>query len=162
MKNFIFISIIIYSVALISCSKADNARLKFSGPKKISRYQWIKADSLSGEFNNVIYDIDTLGKVILWDNASDTYNDAYFYTSIFPAGFGFKGVGLNNMAIGWYVDADKYKSLTFFSEPNPGNVFYITYALDKKVNGKIVLTGVFTSNQDTFKEIIELTPISED
>ncbi len=162
MKILLYITITIYTITLFSCSKADNITSKYAGPKNISRYQWIKADSISGEFNHTIYDIDTLGKVILWDNSSDTYNNAYFYTSIMPAGFGLNNVGTGYQSVGWYVDGVEAKSLTFFSEPNPGHVNYCIYTLNKKLNGKLILEAVFGSGTNMYKEIIELTPLSED
>ena len=162
MRTINIIGISLLFLILFSCSKEDNIRQKYAGPKKISHYQWIKADTISGEFTQIIYDMDTLGEVILWDNSSDTYNNAYFYTSVLPAGFGMSGVGAGGGAIGWYMEAHEEKSLTFFSEPNAGNVQYCTYTLKKRMNGKIILEAVFGSGTALYKEIIELTPISED
>lgn len=96
---------------------------------------------------------------ILWDNSSDTYNNAYFYTKALPTGFKTNGVG---GGIGWYIDAEEEKSLTFFSEPNPGRVYYCIYTLQKKLNGVMILEAVFGSGKNLYKEIIELSPLSED
>lgn len=149
--------IAIFSLVLSSCIKQDNVHQAYAGPKKITKYQYYKADT-NGVFSKLIYDIDTMGTVILWDNASDTYNDAWFKFTVLPAGFGLRGVGTGGRSIGWYIDVDTKKTLSFFSEPNPGNVFFATYALEKK-GKKITLTGVFDAGQNTYKEIIELTEV---
>lgn len=162
MRKLQLLTIIVSLIALFSCSKADNTMQKYAGPKKISRYQWIKADTLTGEFSQIIYDTDTMGRVILWDNASDTYNNANFFITMRPQGFINYSVGSGGEGIGWYADTKEGKSLTFFSEPNPGHVNYCIYTLNKKMNGKIILEAVFGSGKNLFKEIIELTPISED
>lgn len=151
----IIILITIFGLFISSCVKQDNVHQAYAGPKKITKYQYYKADT-NGVFSKLIYDIDTLGTVILWDNASDTYNDAWFKFTSLPAGFNLRGVGTGSRSIGWYIDAERKKTLTFFSEPNAGNVYFATYALEKK-GKKITLTGVFDAGQNSYKEIIELT-----
>lgn len=156
--KLVVLSIVVFFT--YSCSKEDNIHQKFAGPKLISRYQWIKADTTTGEFTQTIYDMDTMGRVILWDNASDAYNNARFYVNSLPAGFKLNNVGAMDEPIAWYADGKEGKTLTFFSEPNPGNVSYSIYSLKKKIGGKLILEAVYGyDKKNMYKEVIELSPL---
>ncbi len=158
------ISILILGALFIfwgACKTETSLRQNFSGPRKLSRYQWIKQDSISGNFNKVIYDIDTLGSVIFWDNGSDTYNNIDFKLKAYPVSWGtsFEKLTTSGAAILWYADFQEAKSFSFFTIPK-GTDFIrrVTYTVDKR-GKKLVLIGVLTDGKNLFKEILELDEI---
>ncbi len=158
MKNFK--TIILFSllfVFLSACEKEGRLRNKYAGPKKVSLYQWIKQDA-DGNFTEKVYDIDTLGDILMWDNGSDFYNDAHLYLKSLPVSWGLNGVG---GTVGWYCDWNDGETLSFFSEPNKGNIYYVTYTIKSNINGKITLEGVFPQGNSIYKEVIELEKIRD-
>ena len=147
----------------LSSCKEGELRQSMAGPKKITRYQWIKMDN-NGNFTQVIYDTADLAEVLLWDNATDGKNTVGYYGKAFPASWAktMNGVGAYGDVIYWYSDYDENESFTFFSVPEASFVSTqrATYSLKTKMNGVIVLTGVFGKSGNTYKEVIELTPIA--
>lgn len=154
---------LVFMLFLLGSCKEKNLRHSMAGPKKMTRYQWIQMDA-SGNFTKVLYDTADLAEVLLWDNFTDGYNTAGYYGKAFPASWAksMNGVGARGEAIYWYSDYDENESFTFFSEPTTAFVSTqrATYSLKKKLSGVIELTGVFASGGNTYKEVIELTPIA--
>lgn len=161
MKTRYLVQTIVLFMVFLSACKTENAlRQNFSGPRKISRYQWIKQDSVSGDFNKTIYDIDTLGTIIFWDNSSDTYNALDFKVKAYPASWRLEKLTSSGAAILWYADWREAKSFSFFTIPNGVDfVRRVTYTIDKR-GDKLRLIGVFFDGKSYFKEIIELEEIS--
>ncbi len=162
MKIKLLVQTYLLCVILLGACKTENAlRQNFSGPRKISRYQWLKQDSVSGDFNKTIYDIDTLGTIVFWDNASDTYNDLDFKVKAYPVSWGssFQKLVNSGAAIKWYADWKEAKSFSFFTIPTGTDfVRRVTYTVDKR-GKKLVLIGAFSDGKNYFKEVLELEEI---
>jgi len=158
MKKTILYSLLLSAICLISCSKESRLRNKYAGPKTISRYQLFIADSVSQEFTKKIYDIDTMGDILLWDNNSDLYNNTTLYLKVAPTSWGVNGVGGE---VGWYCDWAEGKSFTFFSEFVKGRILSVTYTIKSNIGGKMTLECVFPLGKNIYKEIIELKKTGE-
>ena len=165
-RKYIFgltlLTMILMFLTLESC-KERSLRHSMAGPKKMTRYQWVQMDG-TGNFTKVLYDTTDLAEVLLWDNSTDGKNAAGYYGKAYPASWAktINGVGAGGEAVFWYSDYDENESFTFFSEPKAAftSTKRATYSLKKKLNGVIELTGVFASGGNTYKEVIELTPIA--
>ncbi len=154
-------ALLIVLVTLGACKTENGLRQNFSGPRKISRYQWIKQDSVSGDFNKTIYDLDTLGSIIFWDNSSDTYNQIDFKVKAYPVSWGnsFQKLTSSGAGILWYADWKEAKSFSFFTIPTGTDfVRRVTYTVDKR-GKKLVLIGVFSDGKNYYKEVLELEEI---
>jgi hypothetical protein len=155
-------TVLLFLVFLSACKTENALRQNFSGPRKISRYQWIKQDSASGDFNKTIYDIDTLGTIIFWDNSSDTYNQLDFKVKAYPVSWGnsFQKLTSSGAAILWYADWKEAKSFSFFTIPTGVDfVRRVTYTIDKR-GDKLRLIGVFSDGKSLYKEILELEAVA--
>ena len=155
-------TIIGLSLLLGACKTETSLRQNFSGPRKVTRYQWIKQDSASGEFNQVIYDIDTMGTMVFWDNGSDTYNYIDFKVKAYPAswGNGFEKLLGSGAPILWYADFTEAKSFSFFTIPKTVDFARrVTYTVDNR-GKKLVLVGVLSDGKNLYKEVLELEEIA--
>ncbi len=159
-----FIACLSMLVLTFGSCKERKLRHSLAGPKKMTRYQWVKMDN-TGNFTQTIYDTADLAEVLLWDNETDGYNDVGYYGKAFPASWAvpINGVGAGGESVYWYSDYDENESFTFFSEPKAAfqSTKRATYSLKEKLNGVIELTGVFANGSNTYKEVIELTPIAK-
>ena len=161
-SNYLVQSLLLWSIFFGACKTEVSLRQDFSGPRKVSRYQWIKQDSITGEFNKTIYDVDTLGTMVLWDNGSDTYNNIDFKLKAYPVswGTGFEKLTTSGSAILWYADFKEAKSFSFFTIPKGVDfVRRVTYTVDKR-GKKLVLVGVLSDGKNLYKEVLELEEIT--
>jgi hypothetical protein len=154
--------IIVFStIILLGCKGETSLRQKFSGPRKMVRYQWIKQDSVTGAFSEKIYDSTSLGNIIFFDNGDDTYNEINLMLTAAPASWGnsFTKLSTTGSPIFWYADFKEGKSFSFFSTPqNADFTRRATYTLE--VKGKTIeLIGVFSDGKNNYKEVMELEEI---
>lgn len=151
-----------FVVSLVSC-KERVLRNGLAGPKEITQYSCLKSD-VNGNFSVVVEKTDKRGKMLLWDNADDAYNNVTYSHPKLPIGFEDAGVGGNSSArkpIFWYADWVEKETMTFFTEEDGKFTVEQTYKLDMK--GKdLLLSTVFLGTGDTLiKEEFVLTPIEE-
>ena len=161
-KNSWIIVVLFFGLLVGSCKTENGIRQSLSGPRKVSKYQWIQQDSITGEFTKVIYDTDTLGTMVLWDNSSDTYNNIGFKLKAYPVSWGnsFEKLTTTGAPILWYADLKEAKSFSFFSTPKTADfVRRVTYTIDKK-GKELVLIGVLSDGKKLYKEIITLEEIA--
>lgn len=159
MKTFFKIALLCVLVFLIqACNKEDNYRSMLAGPKTITLYQWKKQDE-NGSFSKVIHDTTALSDLILWDNDNASINNVTYFSEFGPAGWYYANVGMgepHKVLIGWYLDYEEKKSLTFWSEDDYGTKFRVTYAMKIKPNGLIHLETVYNTIDGVFSEVIEM------
>ena len=159
------INTLLFAVLILflgSCKTEGGLRQDFCGPRKVTKYQWIKQDSISGAFNKEIYNIDTLGTMVLWDNSSDTYNNINFKLKAYPVSWGsnFQKLTTTGAPIFWYADFKEAKSFSFFSSPKTADfVRRVTYTVDKK-GKELRLIGIVSDGKSLYKEIITLEEIA--
>ena len=157
MKRIALVSIA--AIALLSsCMKQDSMRAKYAGPKKISKYLYEKVDE-RGNLIQTIYDTTNIAELILWNNASDVFNDVTFTQGSLPAGWNHVNVGTGvsyGSAISWYMDFEKQKTFTFWSIGIDGNDYRQTYTLTKHTRNTLEMEAIYSTSNGYFHEVLTI------
>ena len=157
MKRILLFSLVFVGF-LSSCMKQDNMRAKYSGPKKISKYLYEKVDE-TGKLIQTIYDTTNIAELVLWNNASDVFNDVTFTKGSLPAGWNHVNVGTGvsyGSSISWYMDFEKQKTFTFWSRGIDGNDYRQTYTLLKHTRNTLEMEAMYNTPSGYFHEVLTI------
>jgi hypothetical protein len=153
-NKLLSLSLLLTVSTFFSCSKNDQARKKIAGNYSFYHYEvdYYNADGIKIDSTKQ-WDFD--GTLDLKnDNSagSDWYNECDYSLSDYPKGWVDNVVNSHHPY--WHTDQGSMKTISFFVEPNPGNVRYATYTITKNGHRKYIFSYV-SANSSTGKIIYE-------
>lgn len=139
---FFFLSIIIM---FSSCQKEDNARKKIAGTYSFYNYEvdYYNTDGVRIDSSKK-WDYD--GTITLTNDnqpGADWYNNCDYSLAQIPKGWYDNGIMTKHPY--WHVDQGSMKVISFFIEPNPGNVQYASYTITRNGPRKYIFSYVSAS-----------------
>ncbi len=145
MKQSIYILLLLATSIFAACSKEDKPRRKLVGEYKFYHYE---VDYFNGDAGkDSTFQLDDVGTLKLSTenkSGSEWYNETE-YTSSKGIPKGWLANSINTTVPFWNTDQGTMKTINFFVEPNPGNVRYVCYSIDKIGHNKYIFSYVSTA-----------------